>query len=236
MIKIKDLPKEERPREKALSLGIEHLSNAEILAIIISTGNKEKSALDLGYELLYQFGSIEGLASASILEIMEIKGINKAKGIRLLASFELLRRYEKIIRKEKRYIKSINDVLNLIIRRLIALKHEEMLLICLSSKDELIRVESLYKGTKDRINLSASEIISHVLKVGATKVYIAHNHPSDNIKPSKADIETFQTLSLFLGTCSIDLVDSLIIGTNESYSCAENKCYPNSWISKATLN
>lgn len=236
MIKIKDLPKEERPREKALSIGIEKLSNAEILAIIISSGNKEKSALDLGYELLYRFGSIEGLASSSIHEIMSVKGIDKAKGIRLIASFELLRRYEKIIRKEKRYIKSVNDVLNLIVKRLIALNHEEMYLICLSNKDELIRVESLYKGTKDKMNLSASEIIQHVIKTGATKVYIAHNHPSDNINPSSADLETFQTLSLFLGTCSIDLVDSLIIGTNESYSCAQNKRFPNGWISEKAFN
>lgn len=207
--------------------GINSLSNAELLAIIISTGTKEKSALDLGYELLNRFGSISGLANLSIDELISIKGIQEAKAVRLAAAFALLSRYENELREKRFCISSIHDILNLLIPKCINLQREFFFLVYLTKKNELIRVETLYQGTKDTIPLSVSEIIRSVFKAGANRVYIAHNHPSNQIEPSQEDVETFNTLSLFLGTCGIDLVDSIIIGRNESYSCVKNERYQN---------
>ncbi len=231
MTRINDLPILERPREKALLNGVETLSNVELLALIISSGIKNKSSLDIGYELLSRFGSIEGLASLSINEIKEVSGLKDAKAIKLLASFELLKRYEKEIKRERQVIKSTSDVIDLILPRIINLDHEEFYLVYLNKNNELIRMERLYKGTKDKLTLATSDIIKAIFKAGATRVYIVHNHPSDNSSPSKHDLETYQTLTLFLSTCLIDLVDSIIIGNKTSYSCLNDKTYENKNIS-----
>ncbi len=230
MTKIKDLPLNERPREKANIKGIDSLSNAELLAIIISSGNKGFSALDIAYELLKHFDSIKGLANISLLDLKKIKGISDAKAIRILASFQLLRRYEKELKGKKTYIKSVQDALDLLLPKTINLLQENFLLIYLKSNFELIRIDTLYKGNKNSLQISPSDIIREVFKAGANRVIIAHNHPSNNVEPSKDDIETFKTLTLFLGTCSIDLIDSLILGIDESYSCNENKYYLNNFI------
>lgn len=230
MTRIKDLPLNERPREKAYYYGIQSLSNVELLAVLLSFGSKNNSALDIGYEILKRYGSIQAVANLSIDELLSINGVSLAKGIRLSACFELIRRFEKEIKTTKTYIKSTDEVLDLIIPRCINLTHEEFYLVYMTKHNQLIRVETLYVGTKNNLTLSSEDIIKAILKANASKVYIAHNHPSDSVKPSKADLDSFNTLSFFLATCSIELVDSLIICNNESYSCKEEKTYVNKRI------
>lgn len=230
MIKIKDLPLNERPREKALKYGISSLSNAELLAVIISSGYKNVSALDLSYNMLSRFGSIQGLANLTIDELLLIKGISLAKAIRLLATFDLLKRYENELNEKKIVLNDSLSVMNMILPKCIGLKQEVFYLVLLNKKKELIRIEKLYKGTNSSLSISPSDIITTIVKAGASKAYICHNHPSNVVTPSKPDIETFQTLTLFLGTISIDLIDSIIIGENECYSCVEEKIYQNKKI------
>lgn len=230
MTRIKDLPLNERPREKAYYYGIQSLSNVELLAVLLSFGSKNNSALDIGYEILKRYGSIQAIANLSIDELLSINGVSLAKGIRLSACFELIRRFEKEIKTTKIYIKSTDEVLDLIIPRCINLTHEEFYLVYMTKQNQLIRVETLYVGTKNNLTLSSEDIIKAILKANASKVYIAHNHPSNCVKPSKLDLDSFSALSFFLATCSIELVDSLIICNNESYSCKEEKTYVNKRI------
>lgn len=230
MTRIKDLPLNERPREKAYYYGIQSLSNVELLAVLLSFGSKNNSALDIGYEILKRYGSIQAIANLSIDELLSINGVSLAKGIRLSACFELIRRFEKEIKTTKTYIKSTDEVLDLIIPRCINLTHEEFYLVYMTKQNQLIRVETLYVGTKNNLTLSSEDIVKAILKANASKVYIAHNHPSDSVKPSKLDLDSFNALSFFLATCSIELVDSLIICNNESYSCKEEKTYVNKRI------
>lgn len=233
MIKIKDIPITLRPRELASKIGIKSLSDAEILAIIVNTGTKNKSALDISYDLLRRFGSIEGLSLASIEDLIKIDGIKQVKAIKLLALFELIRRYEKELLKPKIRIDNIYKAIKLILPKCFGIKQEILFLIILDDDYGFIRLVQLYIGTKYEIQLSPKEILQEIVKSGASKVYIAHNHPSNNIKPSKADNESTRMISLLLESFSIEIIDSLIIGNCETYSILTDSIIKNELIIKS---
>ena len=218
MIKIKDIPCSNRPREKAYKQGIKSLSDVELLALLISSGTKNKSAIDLAYELINRFGSIEGLSLVSIEELEKIEGIKKAKAIKLLASFELIRRFERELRGTKIKIDNVEKAMKLLLPKTIGLSKECLFLILLNENFGLLRVVQLYIGTSVDVSISPKDILQEVVKSNASKIYIAHNHPSNNIKASKADHETTRMLYLFLESFSITIIDSLVIGNAETYS------------------
>lgn len=233
MIKIKDIPCLIRPREKAYAEGIKTLSDAELLAILISSGTKNKSALDISYELLNRFGSIEGLSLVSIEELESIEGIKKAKAIKLLASFELIRRFEKELKGAKVKIDNIEKALKLLLPKTIGLSKECLFLILLNEEYGLLRLVQLYNGTSKDVPVSPKDILQEVVKSNASKVYIAHNHPSNIVKASKSDQETTRMLYLFLESFSITIIDSLVIGNSETYSIMTDCTIKNDLIIKS---
>ena len=233
MIKIKELPQELRPREKASLNGIKSLSDVEVLALIVSCGTKEKSAIEISYDLLRRFGSIEGLSLASIEDLMKIDGIKEAKAIKLLASFELIRRYEKELIKPKNRIDNVHKALKILLPKCLGCNQESLYLILLNEDYGFMRLIHLYVGTKYEIRLNPKEILQEIVKSNASKVYIAHNHPSNNILPSRADSETTRMISLFLESFSIEVLDSLIIGNFESYSIMTDSIIKNEMIIKS---
>lgn len=230
---MKDIPINLRPRELASKIGIKSLSDAEILAILVNTGTKNKSALDISYDLLRRFGSIEGLSLASIEDLIKIDGIKQVKAIKLLASFELIRRYEKELLKPKIRIDNVYKALKLLLPKCLGVKQETLYLIILDDDFGFIRLVQLYVGTSYEINLSPKEILQEIVKSNASKVYIAHNHPSNNVKPSKADNESTRMISLLLESFSIEIIDSLIIGNCETYSILTDSIIKNELIIKS---
>ena len=232
MIRIKDIPLNLRPREKAYIQGVKSLSDAELLAILISSGTKKMSALDLAYTLLRRFGSIEGLSLISVDELIKVDGIKKSKAIKIVASFELIRRFEKSIISPKMKVDSVEKAMKLLIPKCFAQSRESLFLILLNEEYGFIRMMQLYIGTEIEISLSPKEILQEIVKSTASKVYIGHNHPSNHIKPSKADQESTRMITLFLESFSIEVIDSLIIGNKKTYSMMLDSEFENQLIVK----
>ncbi len=225
MIKIKDIPYGLRPREKAEKNGIESLSDAELLAIIISSGVKGKSALDIAYALLNRFGSIEGLANVSYNVLKEFSGIKTAKAIRLIASFELIHRYERICIDERTAFLDLESVIKFVLPKCFDKKTERLYLLLLDNKYRYIRLEQLYQGTKSSLVTSPKEIVEAILRSKASRVYLIHNHPSNNVLASEKDFQSTNSLICLLATFSIELIDSIIIGLDSAYSILERKVF-----------
>ncbi len=230
MTKIAQIPIEKRPREKAFQFGISSLSDVELLALLLSSGTKNCSALDLAYELFYRYGSFRGLQMVDVWELSKIKGIQKAKASRIAAAFELLRRFESERDKEKIRITCLEDAIRLLLPKCIGKQQEQVFLILLNPSFEFLRLERLFVGTKESVSCSPKEILMAIIRSGASKVYIGHNHPLGLPLPSKADQEVSKTLFYYLSTCDIELLDSLIIGEKESYSILKRKTFLNEKI------
>lgn len=224
MTKIKDIPSLDRPREKAYLYGLSSLSNAELLALIISSGCKDKSALDIAYELLAKFNGINGVINAGINDLMCIKGISKAKAVKMAASFYLYKRsLEETAVSLKRY--SEYDVANMIFNKIIDRFQEALYLVIMNQSNQILGIEKLASGSEDSLSISETLVIKHTLKYGGKRFYLLHNHPSNNLNPSKQDkmfTSLLDTLSL---TLRIDFIEHMIVTEIGYYAIKQNKTY-----------
>ncbi|MDD6301746.1 MAG: DNA repair protein RadC [Bacillales bacterium] len=221
MVKIKDIPREERPREKAYLYGLSTLSNAELLALLLQTGSKEKSALELSYELLARYHGIYGVFHCSTDELMKVKGISKTKALKLKASFLL---YERAMQDNLLSDSNFEiDRVALYFKHHLANEVQEAAYICVVDKsNHIIAIKELFKGTKGQIVLSPQIILKNVIENGS-RFYLIHNHPSGNVYPSREDLETTAALDLMSLSLNIIFIDHLIIGQNYYYSINEKK-------------
>ncbi len=214
-------PLYERPREKAVQYGIETLSDQELLAVILRTGNKDMSVMKLAQFLLEEIGGFSKLKDVDYHRLIQIKGIKQAKAIELLASIELAKRMQEC--REKRYI--INDPMDgyqLVRNRLLFEKQEKVILLCLNAKLEVIMEKLLFIGSETASMLEPREVFLHTLRCGATRIILIHNHPSGNPQPSQEDREITEKLSMMAQQLQIELIDHLIIGRNCFYSFASD--------------
>ena len=225
---IKDLPYNERPREKAIKYGINTISNVELIAIFLRNGTKGKSVIDISYEVLNKFKGINGLKNLNINELCSIKGVNKVKAIQLLAAIELSKRINDDIKVGEKIITPI-DVYNLIGDKLKLEQQEHFVIILLDIKNNLINYQYLYKGGLNFHLVHMRDIFREVVKNNAYKFICVHNHPSGDPLPSKNDYDTTKEIinnSLLMG---VHFIDHIIIGDNcyfsfkESTSLFENK-------------
>ncbi len=225
MTKIKDIPCLDRPREKAYLYGLDCLSNAELLAIIISSGYKQASALDIAYELLSKFGGIDKVVNAGINELMCIKGISKAKAVKMAASFYLYKRSlkENAFSDIKRY--SEYDVAKIIHSMIIDSSQEVLFLVIMDKSNHILGIQELGKGSEDSIAISETLIIKHTLKYGGRKFYLLHNHPSNNLNPSKQDILFTGQLDTLSFSLKLELIEHLIITNIGYYAIKQGKTY-----------
>lgn len=211
----------ERPREKLLSKGVGHLSDAELLAIILLSGASGLNAVDLSRQLINQFGGLRGLLCAGKGEVCRVSGLGEAKYARLQAVRELGHRYrlEGITRGDifngtaatKEYLRA--KYLNLDI--------EVFSGLFLDSQHQLIKIEELFVGTIDGAAVYPREVVKKCLYHGAAAVIFAHNHPSGVAEPSQADIAITSKLKAALQTVDIRVLDHLIIGDPNITSMAE---------------
>lgn len=215
---IKEVPSNERPEERALTQGVEVLNNQELIALILRTGSKNKSVLDLSLEVLNLFHN-DNLSFDSLLGI---KGINKVKAIKILAVFEFCKRINKRVDKEKISFCSPESIFNCYKEYLNDVTQEKFLVLFLDVKNNLLQEKVLFKGGNDSIMIDPKLIFTHALKLGASKIVCLHNHPSLNTKPSKEDINTTLQIDKIGKLMNITLLDHLIIG-KDYFSFKENK-------------
>ena len=212
-MKMKELPLSERPYEKLELYGADKLSNAELLAIIIKTGTKEKTVVTIAQEILkLQNGNnLRFLADLSIEDFMKIKGIGKVKAIQLKAVAELTKRIARPI-DNKIKIKSAKDVADLLMPEMRYEKREIAKVILLNSKNIIQKIINISLGGANFACLEPKDVLSEAIKIGAPKIILVHNHPSGDSHPSKSDFTLTERLYESAQIIGIDLLDHIVIG------------------------
>lgn len=215
---IKDLKENERPREKALRFGIEHLSDIELLALLIGFGGKNNSALDIAYALLKESNGLSNLFSYDYASLRKIKGINKVKAINILAIRELMQRIEHLKLPNKAHIISAKDIYNMYRLKYIDASNEEVLLILLNNLNQIVKEEVIALGSLNDVGLDIRLIFHKILKNNCHKFIIIHNHPTGEVKPSKSDLFFTSEIKKKSEELSLKLLDHIIIGKNNYFS------------------
>ena len=222
-VKMNNLPMSERPYEKLIAYGEESLSNSELLAIIIKTGTKEKTALDLARQVMNlssnENNDLRFLQEISINELMNIKGIGKVKAIELKALGEITKRMSQPINLNKVCIKTKADVANLLMQEMRYEKNEVLKLILLNNKNVVQKIINIATGKDNSLVFDVKQILSEPIKLQIPKIILAHNHPSGNSSPSKEDIEATKRVKQCCDLMGIQLLDHIVIGDGE-YSSA----------------
>ena len=220
-MKIKNLPMSERPYEKMEMYGPQVLSDSELLAIIIKTGTKEKTSIQLAQEILSIKGkNIENnnmrfLQDISIEEFMQIKGIGKVKAIQLKAVCELTKRIAKPIETTNIQINCPQSVADLLMEELRFEKREKIKELILNNKNILMKIIDIAYGGTNIASISTKDILVEPIKMGAPKIILLHNHPGGEIMPSQEDIQMTSTLKKTAEVFGIELLDHIIIGDGE---------------------
>lgn len=218
---IKQWPKSEMPREKLLSKGAKYLSDAELLAIFLNTGTKEKNAIVLARELLDGFGNLRNLLNSPFSRLGDVKGIGKGKYALLHAALELGRRYLAIKLTQGSLLSNTHDTKAFLTAQLRDYPQEVFACIFLNNRHRVIAFEELFQGTLNESVIYPREIIKKVIEHHACAVIFAHNHPSGEAKPSEADKSITQELQTALLHLNVNVLDHFIIGDNEIFSFKE---------------
>ncbi|MBI6038811.1 RadC family protein [Clostridium perfringens] len=219
-IRINEIPSGERPREKLLFYGAQFLSNEELLAIILRTGNKDSNVVELSYRIIHSVGGLNGLFKASAKELMKVKGVKEAKATQILAMCELYKRF-KVSELTQVKISKPSDVAELVLDELRMLRQEVLILITLDTKNKLISKKEIFKGGLNSSLVHPREIFREAVKDSAASIIICHNHPSGDPTPSRDDINITTRLKECGKMMGIELLDHLIIGDNRFISLKE---------------
>ena len=213
---MKELPKSERPYEKLELYGEKTLSNAELLAIIIKTGTKDETSVELAQRILKlndtDTEDLSYLQALSIEELMQIKGIGRVKAIQIKAICELAIRMSKPSNFKKIQIKCTEQLANLVMEELRFEKREYVKLFLLNNKNEILKNIDTAIGGTNFANVNMKEIIGEALKIKAPKMILVHNHPTGDPTPSKADITFTDRLYNAAKMFDIELIDHIVIG------------------------
>ena len=216
-MKIKELPEVERPYEKLELYGEKTLSNAELLAIIIKNGTKEKTSVEVANEILnlnqnHNKGDINFLQDFSLEELKNIKGIGRVKAIQIKAICELAGRMSKPSNYRKIQIKGPNDVANLLMNDLRFEKREIVKVVIINNKNIVLKILDVAIGSGNCSNLNIRYILSETIKMNAPKIILVHNHPSGDPTPTKQDIIVTEKLKEAAELLKIELLDHIVIG------------------------
>lgn len=219
---IKELPLNLRPREKIRNYGVASLSDSELLAILLGSGYKGKSSVEMANELLRETGGFNGLMRLSLNEIMKLKGIKLAKATLLLASMEIARRlnYETVLDKD--VISDPSSIVEWLRSAYGYLEQEIFVVIFLDVKNRVLGYEELFRGSVDNVHVEAREIFKKAFKFNARKIIVSHNHPSGVCEPSLADEKVTTELETAGSIMNIPLVDHVIVSNCGYYSFKEH--------------
>lgn len=217
-------PVEERPREKAIYYGIETLSNQELVAVILRTGNKEMSVLNLAQFLLDEIGGFQELKDIDYQRLIQIKGIKQAKAIELMACIELAKRMQSK-QSIKNRIRQPKDAYAYIKNKLMFKKQEKVILLCLNNHLEIVQDKLLFIGSGDVSLLETKEVFQYTLRSGCNRIILIHNHPSGNPKPSHEDQEITRKIEMMAKHLDIEFIDHIIVGDHCYYSFKSNQIY-----------
>lgn len=215
------LPPQARPREKLLARGPQALVDAELLALLLRTGTRERPVLQLAQALLDDFGGWAGLLKASVADLGRIKGIGPAKRAEIAAVLEIARRSLLQQLAEAPVFDAPDAVRQFLRLKLGGLSHEVFAVLFLDAQHRLIAMEEMFRGTLTQTSVYPREVIKRGLDLGAAAVILAHNHPSGVAEPSRADELLTQALKSALALVDMRVLDHFVVGSNEVASLAE---------------
>ena len=223
---IKEIPVDDRPREKMANKGATALTDAELVAILLRTGTAEKSALDIASEMTADGGLYKRLASVTRLnELTNVKGLGQAKAATVLAALEIGRRIASAKPVEKIHLSCPQDVAEFLMPRLRYAVKEQFIVILLNGKNKVIGTEVISEGSLSSSIVHPREVYASALLNHAAAIMVAHNHPSGDPKPSDEDREITSLLVRSGKVLGIPLVDHIVIGDGTYYSFQENEAF-----------
>lgn len=216
--RIKDFEVSQRPRERLESQGAGALSHAELLAILLQVGIQGVNAVQVGQRILDKFGGLAGLHRATFVELCAVDGIGPAKAAQIQAAIELGRRISSLTPEDRAVIASPEDVADQVQYKMMGLEQEELWVLLLDSRNRLIRIETLYRGSLNASTVRPAEVFKAGIRHNAAAVIVAHNHPSGDPMPSPEDIHLTRMLIEAGALLELPLLDHVVVGTNRVVS------------------
>jgi DNA repair protein RadC len=215
-------PEDQRPRERLIKLGAPALSDAELLSVFLRVGVKGKSAVDLGRDMLLQFGSLRALFAANLTEFAKVHGLGSAKYAQLQAVLELAKRSISEELQTNSSLSSPQAVKQYLQLQIGNKQYESFTVLFLDVKNRLLVAQELSRGSLSHASVYPREVVKSALAHNAASIILAHNHPSGSAEPSQADLSLTQTLKSALSLVDIRVLDHFIVANNTVYSFAEN--------------
>lgn len=219
--RIKELPADERPRERLARAGEGALSTAELLAIILRTGVGGENVLSLASRLLARYNGLPGLARASFTELQAERGLGKAKTAQLKAALELGRRMLLASPEDRFIVRSPADVAQLLMAEMAHLEQEHFRVLYLDTRNCLLGSETVYVGSLNASHIRVSEVFREAVKRNCAALIVAHNHPSGDPTPSPEDVQVTRQLVAAGNLLGIEVLDHLIVGQQRFVSLRE---------------
>lgn len=219
--RITDLEEDERPRERLARLGPQSLTNAELLAILLRVGVPGENAVQVGQRLLQVFSGLRGLHRAAYEEVCNQHGIGQAKAAQIKAAIELGRRLALEAPDEQPAIHSPEDAAALVLYEMSALEQEELRVILLDTRNRLIHMETIYRGSLNSSQVRVGELFRGAIRRTAASILVIHNHPSGDPTPSPDDVAVTRAIVQAGKLLDIDVLDHLVIGRGRFVSLKE---------------
>ncbi|GIN71078.1 UPF0758 protein YsxA [Bacillus sp. J14TS2] len=218
---IRDFPIADRPRERMIKAGPQSLSTQEIIAILLRTGTKSESVLQLANRLLTKFDGLMWLKEAAFEELVSIKGIGQAKAVQLVAAVELGRRISNLTYDDRYVIKSPEDGANYVMNDMRFLTQEHFVVLYLNTKNQVVHRQTIFIGSLNASIVHPREVFKEAFRRAAATVICFHNHPSGDPTPSREDIEVTRRLAECGKMLGIEVLDHVIIGDKKYVSMKE---------------
>ncbi len=220
-LRIRELPAEERPRERLRDYGPGALSNAELLAIILRVGTATENAVRLAERLLAHFGGLPGLYRASFNELRNQHGLGEAKAAQLQAALELGKRLLSMSPEDRASVRSPQDVANLVQGEMALLEQEHLRVVLLNTRNQVLGVPELYRGSVNSAQVRVAEVLRPAVRENCPALVVVHNHPSGDPTPSGQDIALTKELVAAGKLLDIEVLDHIVIGRGRFVSLKE---------------
>jgi DNA repair protein RadC len=218
---VREMPEEDRPRERLVRLGPEALRDAELIAVLLRTGTREMGAVALADHVLKQFGDLRALSRASVEERQQVKGMGRVKAIEIKAALELGTRLARHKNVDRTRISCAQDVVDLLMARFKHLETEHFRALLLSSKHEVLKIVDVSHGGLDGTVAVPADVFRQAVREGAKGVIVCHNHPSGDPEPSRDDIALTRRLSDAALLLGLSLLDHIVFGDERFVSLKE---------------
>lgn len=220
---IREMPQEERPRERLRDYGPRFLSNTELIAILLRTGLKGENVIALSSRLLSSRGGLSGLGRSTFAELCAERGLSEAKACQLQAALELGRRFVSLAPEERATIHSPQDIANLVSAEMATLDQEHLRVLLLNTRNEVLGIHEIYVGNVNSSVVRVAEVFRPAIRDNAPSIIVVHNHPSGDPTPSAEDVATTRDLVAAGDLLGIEVLDHLIIGSGNRYISLNEK-------------